>query len=244
MEKVKVNKEDMETIERIKSNPSLSDGLKNRMISDIINQRCPKCNSAMQEVELSGDDFGDMSEGQEADWEAGFGREFYCPKCQTTSLRDIDVFPIEDEGIMPTPAQLEALEKGRRTSWCNKDIKGYVGEMWFANKLKYEGFKVRKTMYYDYEQGVSVFNEEGVKDLLKDYEKKDEVLNEISSFTRGYPDLICLKEGKVSFVEVKTNNSEVKEHQKEVINNLKSMGYEVFVKRLDVDFSVEECEDE
>lgn len=238
---IKLNKEDVEAIERIKANPSLNNNLGNRMISDIINYRCSDCNSAMEELE---EDFEGMSDGQIADYEAGFSRTFYCPKCQSTSLRDVEVFAIEEEGIMPTPAQLESLEKGRRTVWNNKGIRGVIGEMWFANKLRNEGYKVRKTMHYDYETGVSIFNEKGVEDLLKEYPKKKQIMDLLISFGKGYPDLICLKDNKISFYEVKTNISEIKEHQKNVIKILQSKKYESQVIRLNVDFSVKEEENE
>jgi len=237
----KLNKEDIKTIERINSNVSLSDSLKSKMISDIINYRCPKCNSAMEELE---EDFEGMSEGQMADYDAGFNRTFYCPKCKNTSLQDVDVFSVEDEGRMPTPAQLESLEKGRRTSWNNKGIKGFVAEMWFANKLRNEGYKVRKTMYYDYETGISIFNKKGVQNLLEKHPNKEKLMELFISFTKGYPDLICLRDNKISFYEIKANDSEIKEHQKEVIEELKLKGYEVSVVRLNVDFSVMEREED
>ncbi|MCX6748223.1 MAG: VRR-NUC domain-containing protein [Candidatus Pacearchaeota archaeon] len=240
MQKVKLNKKDVQTIENIKKNPSLSEQLKSKFISDIMSNRCSKCNTALVEIEAGENDFDNLSEGQMADYEAGFNRDFYCPKCKTTSSRDVEVFDVNNEEIIPTPTQLEALEKGRRTSWSNKDIRGYIGEMWFANKLRNEGFKVRKTMSYDYEQGISVFNETGVKNLLQEYPKKEKLMKLLITFGKGYPDLICLKDNKISFYEVKTNSSELKEHQKQVIDVLQSEGYKVQLVRLNVDFKAEE----
>jgi hypothetical protein len=237
--KFKLNQEDVRAVENIKNNSSLSEHLKGKLISDILNYRCSKCNTSLEEVQLGEDDFSEMSEGQMANDEAGFDREFYCPKCKTTSLRDVEVFDFDDEEI-PTPNQLEALNKGRRTSWNNKDIRGHIGEMWFANKLRNEGYGVRKTMFYDYETGISIFNEKGVENLLQGYPKKRKLMKLLIPIGRGYPDLICLKEGKVSFYEVKTNDSEVKEHQKQVIDTLQSEGYEVKLIRLNVDYKVEE----
>src|SRR3989338_4864982 len=148
---VKLNEEDYEAIKSIKENKTLSEGLKNKCISDIINHRCPECNTALEEVQLIEEDFEGMTEGQMADYETGFNRTFYCPKCKINSLRDIEVYDIDDDENMPTPQQLESLEKGRRTSWNNRRIRGFIAEMWFANKLRNYGYKVRKTMYYDYE---------------------------------------------------------------------------------------------
>lgn len=236
---VNLNKEDIKAIERIKNNPVLADSLKSKMISDILNHRCPDCNSALEEEDVYYDN-NDMTEGQEADWEAGFGRNFYCPKCKTVSQRDVEVFDdFDDEEYTPTPRQLEALKNGRRNQWSDKRIKGYIGESWFANKLRNEGFKVRNTMLFDYEMGVSVFNQKGVADLLKDYSKQKTLMKLLASFEKGYPDLICLKDDKVSFYEVKTNNSKPKPHQEEVIKVLRSKGYEVELTFLDVEYSVE-----
>lgn len=244
MEEVKeLNKEDIEKIERIENNESLGKQLKSKMISDILKHRCPKCNTALEEVELGDEDFEGMSEGQEIDYDMGFNREFYCPKCKTTELRDVEVFDVENDEIIPTPEQLEALKKDRRNYWSNKRILGYIGECWFANKLRGDGFKVRNTMLFDYETGVSIFNERGVENFLQEYSKKKKLMKLLISFRIGYPDLICLKDGKISFFEVKTKNSEIKEHQKRVIDIIKSEGYEVKVIRLDVDYKVEEVKE-
>ena len=237
---VKLNEEDYEAIKSIKENKTLSEGLKNKCISDIINHRCPECNTALEEVQLIEEDFEGMTEGQMADYETGFNRTFYCPKCKINSLRDIEVYDIDDDENMPTPQQLESLEKGRRTSWNNRRIRGFIAEMWFANKLRNYGYKVRKTMYYDYETGVSIFNEKGVENLLQKHPKKDEIMKLLNSFEKGYPDLICLKDKIISFYEVKSNDSEVKEHQKQVMKTLKSEDYEVKTVRLNVEYKVEE----
>lgn len=238
---VRLNKEDYEAIKSIKENKLLSEGLKNKYLSDIINHRCSKCNTALEEVQLVEDDFEGMSERQMADYDAGFNRTFYCPKCKINSLRDVEVFDVDDEEYTPTPQQLEALKRERRVYWSDKRIKGYIGESWFANRLRGEGFKVRNTMLFDYETGTSIFNEKGVKNLLEDYSKKKKIMECLVSFGKGYPDLICLKDDKVSFYEVKTNNSEVKEHQKQVMDALQSEGYEVKLIRLNVDYKVEEA---
>ncbi len=241
MNEVTLNKNDYETIERIKNNLVLSEGLKSKFIHDIIEYRCSKCNTALEEVQLIEDDFGGMTDGQIADYDAGFNREFYCPKCKTNSLRDVEVYDVDGDEHTPTPQQLESLKKGRRTSWNNKRIKGFIAELWFANKLRNNGYQVRKTMYYDYEKGVSIFNEKGVDNLLQEHSKKKKIMKLFNSFEKGYPDLICLKDKTISFYEIKSNGSEVKEHQKQVMETLKSEGYEVKTVRLTIEYKVEEA---
>ncbi|MBX4196263.1 VRR-NUC domain-containing protein [Candidatus Pacearchaeota archaeon] len=240
MNELILNKEDYDKIERIQKTSYFADCLKQKMIFEIVHYRCEKCNSALIEVQLAKDNFEEMSDGQMSDHEAGFNREFYCPKCKTTFLRDIEVYSIEDEIDMPSPSQLEALEKGRRTGWNNRGIRGFIAEMWFANKLRNEGYKIAKTMYYDYEIDASIFNEKGVGRLLQKYSKKNKVMKLLKSFGKGYPDLICLKDKKISFCEIKSNDSKIKEHQKQVMETLESKGYEVKTIRLNVKFNVEE----
>lgn len=202
--------------------------------------RCPKCNSVLEELEPNSED---MTDGQLANWDMGFNREFYCPKCKTFSSRDIEIIEEFDDDF-PTPSQLEKMDERKRTSLNNSRIKGNIGEMWFENKLRSKGYKVRKTMYYNFEQEKCIFNEKGVENLLQQYSKNKKLLKLLRSFGNGYPDLICLKDGEVSFYEVKTNNSEVMDHQQQVINTLKSKGYEVKVIRLNVQFNVEENKDD
>jgi hypothetical protein len=169
-----------------------------------------------------------------------------CPKCKERppypSKGEQEKFIEELETGAPTQAQLESLKRGRRTAWNNKDIRGHIGERWFANKLRNEAYLVRQTMFYDYGQNASVFNREGIKDLLKDHLNKRKVLKLLSSLGRGYPDLICLKDNDISFYEIKTNDSEVKEHQKQSMEILEKAGYLVYLKRLQVDFNVTEIE--
>ena len=45
--------------------------------------KCSKCKS---ELEILEEDFESMSEGQQADYNAGLWRTCYCPTCKTSSL--------------------------------------------------------------------------------------------------------------------------------------------------------------
>ena len=65
--------------------------------------------------------------------------------------------------------------------------------------------------------------------IIKDYESKGYiVLNVIKLSDAGFPDLICLKDGKAIFIECKEENDTLKELQKFRINQLISKGFEAF----------------
>lgn len=178
---------------------------------------------------------------------AGDGfNDLVCPKCK----RKNEFVPskekqqeyleiLESGGTILPPEQLEALTKGRRTQWNNRKIYGIIGEMWYANELRNKGYKVRVMMYYSFDSGKMVFNEESIKELLTDYKNKNKLFKILDKFSSGFPDLICLKDDKVSFIEVKTNNSQLNQNQEEVIKALKKAKYSVKVIRLKVDYSVD-----
>ena len=50
---------------------------------------CEKCGGALVEIEQ---DMQEMTEGQVADYMAGFNRIFQCRVCEMTDLRDVDVY--------------------------------------------------------------------------------------------------------------------------------------------------------
>jgi len=60
--------------------------------------RCPKCNSVLEELDVSPEEYQDMTDGQQSDHEAGFNRPFSCPKCDYYGLKDIEVYdPLPDD---------------------------------------------------------------------------------------------------------------------------------------------------
>lgn len=197
---------------------------------------CGKCNSEMEELQ---EDYENMSEAQEADYVAGLWGIYYCPKCKTQNIMEGDGFsrePVEYKN----PANVEAGKKGCRTMWSNQDIKGKIAEEWMRNKLRDEGFKVAETMRYDSDKEISILNVEGVEKLLSEYSDKKKIIEILKEVNSGLPDLICLKNNKVSFVEVKSNVSQIKPHQMNAINKLKEMSFTVSVRRVKVDFNAEE----
>jgi len=57
--------------------------------------KCPKCGEELKEVEQ---DYQNMTDGQQSDYEMGFNRTFECPKCGHRTLCDIEVYePYIDE---------------------------------------------------------------------------------------------------------------------------------------------------
>lgn len=46
---------------------------------------------------------------------------------------------------------------------------------------------------------------------------------------KGFPDLMVIKEGKVSFIEVKGSKHKVHEHQRKIQRRLKESGFQVSV---------------
>jgi Holliday junction resolvase len=65
--------------------------------------------------------------------------------------------------------------------------------------------------------------------VKKEYEQKGyKVLKIIKLAVNGYPDLMCLKNGKVIFIECKEKNDTLKELQKFIIDDLIKNGFDAF----------------
>lgn len=58
-----------------------------------------------------------------------------------------------------------------------------------------------------------------------------EVVNLIRTSMNGIPDLMCLKDGKVKFIECKEANDRLSELQKFRIEQLINLGFEVIVSK-------------
>jgi Holliday junction resolvase len=70
---------------------------------------------------------------------------------------------------------------------------------------------------------MSKFQTKTKKELEKNGFK---VLKLIRLSENGYPDLLCLKEGKASFIEIKEANDTLKPLQKRRIDELRELGFE------------------
>lgn len=116
---------------------------------------------------------------------------------------------------------------------------GDIAENLVKAELEAAGFKVWRPTSFDF-----CFNEHmfGSKDS-KNYISKQAIIDAIQSINpnllvgmaAGLPDFVCLKDGKFSFVEVKANKSHLKPRQIETIKKLKEKGYEVIVRRPNVE---------
>jgi len=63
--------------------------------------------------------------------------------------------------------------------------------------------------------------------VIKEYKDKGYmVLNIIRLSENGFPDLMCLKNGKVVFIECKTGSDTLKPLQRHRIDQLREMGFE------------------
>ena len=70
---------------------------------------------------------------------------------------------------------------------------------------------------------MSKFQTKTKKELEKNGFK---VLKLIRLSENGYPDLLCLKDGKASFIEIKEANDTLKPLQKHRIDELRELGFE------------------
>lgn len=136
-----------------------------------------------------------------------------CNMCN--EFKDIDVLLAKD------------VERGRESQ-----LNGIRAEIFVANRLRKEGFKVARVWKYDEEKHQAIFDKVGVNQFLARYSGRGAIVNYLAEKLIGLPDLIALKGKEVSFIEVKYNESEIKLHQDEVLNDLANMGYEAYIKRV------------
>ncbi|MFH1849240.1 MAG: VRR-NUC domain-containing protein [archaeon] len=109
-------------------------------------------------------------------------------------------------------------------------------------KLEDKGFKVvsikRKPA-----RGPDELNKDYIDKLLEDFSgSQEEVLRLLNENLKGIPDLLCLKDGVLSFVEVKSNKSQLTGDQKKVMKLLKDKGYNARVMKFGVTFNVEDID--
>lgn len=153
---------------------------------------------------------------------------YKCPKCNKLSVTYQKVQENKRE-----------CSNKVRTDWADKNIKKQISEIWVATKYRDEGYKVIQVGNFSFSCNKIIPNDEGISNFLKDYKDKKKIIDLIKSYWNGFPDLILLKDNKVSFAEVKSNNSSIKENQKKVLDFLKEKGYDVFVEQVKLNYSVE-----
>lgn len=112
-----------------------------------------------------------------------------------------------------------------------------ASELYVKVKLKKEGYSNCKIAPKDQERKPH-FDEINVKKTLtaggaeNEFDKIKNLLTNFGNIKVGVPDIIFAKDGKVGFVEVKSNNNSLSDRQKEFILLLKEKGYAVNIKRV------------
>ena len=187
--------------------------------------------------------FGYINEEGEFEFPQDFGMCYYCgfvgldwvqkicPKCKKLSVLT------------------KMIEKNRkefinqiRTDWADKNIRKQISEIFVANKYRSENYKVIQTARYDIFFDKHIPNEEGILKLLEDYNGKDKFILLIKKLWSGLPDLIRFKDNKISFVEVKSNNSSVSPKQEKTIKTLEKAGFEIIIERVSLNYVVNNSE--
>ena len=75
--------------------------------------------------------------------------------------------------------------------------------------------------------------------MLDNYEgDKEAILKMLENYFNGLPDLICLKDNIISFVEVKANNSKLSKIQENIIKKFQELGYGVSIQRVNIGLDI------
>ena len=120
-------------------------------------------------------------------------------------------------------------------------IKGKATHMYARYKLKDEGYDVVDTIKTSLEGKCSLNEELITKHILSKYEGDgSKLISLLNNGLAGLPDIIGIKEGVISFFEVKANDSKLSDNQKEKIEFLKKNGFLCSVLRFDVDLDIKE----
>ena len=120
-------------------------------------------------------------------------------------------------------------------------IMGGICEKYARYELQDQGYWVCHTKIQRKKQ--DCLNKFYIQNLLNGYKgNKEELLGLLNENLTGIPDLICAKEGIISFVEVKSNNSSLRPEQEKVHELLKEKGFDVKIMRYAVDFNISKIE--
>lgn len=71
--------------------------------------KCPKCNIEMEDI--GGDDYTEMTEGQQADYDAGFNHLLECPKCSYSTVYEhqIPTYELDEDELEEIYETIEFL---------------------------------------------------------------------------------------------------------------------------------------
>lgn len=96
---------------------------------------CPVCGGIMQELEETEESLDSMTDGQQADYLAGFNHLFYCVDCNFSTVKDIEV---EDSNFADIPSEyyLNAI-------YGLKDLKESINNFELLKPLSQDNFFIR-----------------------------------------------------------------------------------------------------
>jgi len=131
---------------------------------------------------------------------------------------------------------------------CNK-LKGAIAETFIRWYKQQQGFKIAKLVNIGlnrkYNKRFCFLNKEEIERYVLSFydveeHNKTDLIDLFNKNINGLPDFICLKDNKISFVEVKSNNSKPTEKQERVFNILRNKGFDIEIKNLGINLEVEE----
>lgn len=186
--------------------------------------------------ELTGEKYEDFPEDFGLCYYCGYtGLEWkqkVCPKCHKLDILYGKM--LEGKGKLSEEAVIKARDK-----WNKRNTDSQISEMWVATYYRNKGYKVKRTSFFDLEQEKTIYDKEGVDKFIKENGEDFELMKLLAEFKSGHSDLILFKDGKYSFVEVKSNSSSVKPQQHSFLTAMKEKGYEALVHSVDTSFNVE-----
>lgn len=199
--------------------------------------RCSGCNSEMDELEV---EYGSLSEGQQAEYDAGFRKHYGCPKCKTFEIIEgdgLDADPIDDEDDedrMPGVTSLWTLSDSFTPNIKSLDLKakynlvrGDISEYLTRKKYEQEGYTVVKVVIQHNRE--YLLNKKELRQICNAFKNKKLYNFLKKQELHGLPDFLCINMKKAFFVESKSRIEKVKEPQQRMLEKFKSMGYDVFV---------------
>lgn len=117
-------------------------------------------------------------------------------------------------------------------------IKGSATQMYARYYLQDQGYNVVNTKRLTVE-GESLNKEWLKRDIYSKYNGDISKLKKLlENNLKGIPDLIAIKEGSISFFEIKSNTSQVSKDQKENMNMLEREGFPCTVLKFEININI------
>ena len=223
--------------------------------------RCNNCHTLMVELEV---DYESMTDGQEADYMAGFNHPFMCPKCGAQDLCDTEHcfcdFDEDEDECVDEEYELHKNLPGMRIRQVNSEkinllprckqaknfiVQGEWNEYLARKYYEAQGFECIKMVQFRGKRWA--LNAEEVIETCYRYEQPElaKFICAITNFGKdvsGLPDFLVMGYNKSFFVECKGDVSQVRKNQHEAIQRLLRAGIkvEVFCTHVKIDVSWDE----